>query len=315
MRRALVASVLVGLMCASAAACAATGPIEARATSPVEALPDSLLLLGTSGGPIARADRAGVATLLAIGGKTYLIDSGEGLVHQLGKAGMQPPAISTVFLTHLHDDHYAGLPALASFAWTLRAQSMDIYGPAGTSELVRGVWQVMGPSARIRMAEQRIERTPEQFATAHEYAAGQIFDDGNVRVSALVNSHYDLPAASAAGDAKSYSLRFEARGRSVVFTGDTGPSPALAEFAKGADVLVAEMASLEDRQAVPPFVRPHMDREHLSPLEVGKLAAATGVKTLVLTHIGMASDADMAVIRSAYSGKIVLGTDLARIAF
>lgn len=318
MNKAMAGKALLAIMCAFTAACATARPDDAKAGAPAPAAhqpaSDGLLLLGTAGGPLARADRSGIATLLTIGGKRYLIDAGEGAVHQLGKAGLQPAAIPVVFLTHLHDDHYTGLPSIASFAWTLRASRLDIYGPHGTADLVKGIWQVMTPNARIRMAEQRITLKPEEFAVSHEYVAGPIFDDGNVRVSAVENTHFDLPEGSPAAGNKSYSLRFEAGGRSIVFTGDTGPSEAVTEFAKGADVLVAEMASLADRAAVPPFVRSHMDREHLSPLEVGKLAAAAGVKTLVLSHIGEVGEADLEVIRSVYSGKIILGTDMAHIA-
>lgn len=305
------------LMCASAAACAsanpeAARPVGAQATSTQEQ--SSLLLLGTSGGPLARADRAGIATLLTVNGKNYLIDAGEGLVHQMGRAGMQAPAAPLVFLTHLHDDHYVGLPALASFSYTLRSPRLDVYGPKGTADLVKGVVQVMGPSAQIRGAEQGLKRTAEEFAVAHEYDAGAIFDDGNVKVAALVNDHFDFPAGSPAVPSKSFSLRFEFRGRAVVFTGDTGPSAELESFAKGADVLIAEMASHADREAVPPFVRPHMDREHLSPLEVGKLAAAAGVKTLILSHIGVTDQSDVDEIRTVFSGKIVVGADMMRLA-
>lgn len=315
MTRTMKHIMLVAILSTSAVACTAANAIASKSEASVPAATDDgLLLLGTAGGPLARADRSGIATLLTIGGKRYLIDAGEGAVHQLGKAGLQPAAIPVVFLTHLHDDHYAGLPSIASFAWTLRAPRLDIYGPHGTADLVKGIWQVMTPNARIRMAEQRITLRPEEFAVAHEYDAGQIFDDGNVRVSAVANSHYDFPPGSPAAGNASYSLRFEADGHSIVFTGDTGPSDAVIEFAKGADVMVSEMASLADRAAVPPFVRSHMDREHLSPLEVGKLAAAAGVRILVLSHIGEVGEADVEVIRSVYSGKIVLGTDMAQIA-
>lgn len=317
MRKAISVKILGALASVSVAACAMAGPPPAMT---VNAGPEaseaqaSLLLLGTSGGPLARADRSGIATLLTIGGKNYLIDAGEGLVHQLGKAGMQAPAAPLVFLTHLHDDHYVGLPGLASFSYTLRSPRIDIYGPAGTADLVEGLVQIMGLSARIRTAEQGFKKTPEEFVVAHEYVAGKIFDDGNVRVTALSNSHYDFKPGIPAEINKSYSLRFEAKGRSIVFTGDTGPSAALAEFAKGADVLVSEMASHADRESVPPFVRAHMDREHLSPIEVGKLAAAAGVKTLILTHIGVTGQSDVDEIRSVFSGKIILGTDMMNVA-
>ena len=267
--------ILAALMCAAAAACATADPGDGPPPRPritdSRQQPDGVLLLGTAGGPLARAERSGIATLLTVGGKNYLIDAGEGLVHQMGKVGMQAPGTPLVFLTHLHDDHYAGLPALASFAYTLRSPRLDVYGPVGTAE--------------------------------------------NVTVSALANSHYRFAADNPVAVSRSFSLRFAAGGRVVVFTGDTGPTAALTDFAKGADILVAEMASHADREAVPPYVREHMDKEHLSPLEVGRLAAAAGVKTVVLSHIGEAGQSDVDEIRSVFSGEVILGTDMLRIAF
>lgn len=311
--------ILTTLMCAAAAACATAHPGDGPPPRPritdSRQQPDGVLLLGTAGGPLARAERSGIATLLTIGGKNYLIDAGEGVVHQMGKVGMQAPGAPLVFLTHLHDDHYAGLPALASFSYTLRSPRLDVYGPVGTVDLVGGLVQVMGPSARIRGAEQGFKRTPADFAVAHEYGEGAIYEDENVTVTALANSHYRFAADNPVAVSRSFSLRFAAKGRVVVFTGDTGPTAALADFAKGADILVAEMASHADRQAVPPYVREHMDKEHLSPLEVGKLAAAAGAKTVVLSHIGEADQSDVDEIRSVFGGKIILGTDMLRLAF
>lgn len=274
----------------------------------------AIVLLGTSGGPLARPDRAGIATLLAIGGKKYLIDAGEGVVHQLGKADLQAADVRTVFLTHLHDDHYAGLPALATFAYTTRAPGLAVFGPPGTAALGEGVKAVMMPSARIRMIENHLPRSPADFLSATEFSAGLVLDDGTVRVTAMPNTHFHLPPTADGKQDLSFSLKFEGAGRTIVFTGDTGPSAEVTAFAKGADVLVAEMASLEDQAAVPPMVREHMAQEHLSPLEVGKLAATAGVGKLVLSHVGRVTDADLAVIRSVYAGQIVLGSDLARLA-
>lgn len=319
MHKVKAAKILAALMCAAAAACATADPGDGPPPRPritdSRQQPDGVLLLGTAGGPLARGERAGIATLLTIGGKNYLIDAGEGLVHQMGKVGMQAPGAPLVFLTHLHDDHYAGLPALASFAYTLRSPRLDVYGPVGTADLVGGLVQVMGPSARIRSAEQGFRRAPADFAFAHEYGEGTIYEDENVTVTALANSHYRVPADNPVAVSRSFSLRFAAKGRVVVFTGDTGPTAALADFAKGADILVAEMASHADRDAVPPFVREHMDKEHLSPLQVGKLAAAAGVKTVVLSHIGEADQSDVDEIRSVFSGEVILGTDMLRLAF
>lgn len=312
---------LLGLASANIAACTHAAPAQSSAAREVPAAAQpvreeaSIVLLGTAGGPIARADRAGIATLLTIGGKKYLVDAGEGVVHQLGKAGLQASDIPTVLLTHLHDDHYAGLPGLASFAYTLRLPKMIVIGPKGTAALGDGVMSVLMPSARIRLVENHLPRWPAEFLATQEYAAGLVLDDGNVRVTALPNTHYNLPLAAGKDHDQSYSLKFEGQGRTIVFTGDTGPMAELPAFARDADVLVTEMASLEDRAAVPPMVRSHMDMEHLSPLEVGKLAAAAHAKMLVLSHIGIVTDADLAMIASVYSGKIVVGSDLARLTF
>jgi ribonuclease BN (tRNA processing enzyme) len=319
MRKVKATRILATLICAAAAACVTAdpgaGPPQRPRITDSRQQPDGVLLLGTAGGPLARAERAGIATLLTIGGRNYLVDAGEGVVHQMGKAGMQAPGAPLVFLTHLHDDHYAGLPALASFSYTLRSPRLDVYGPVGTTDLVGGLVQVMGPSARIRAAEQGFRRTPAEFAFAHEIAEGKIYEDENVIVTALANTHYRVPADNPVAVSQSFSLRFAAKGRVIVFTGDTGPTAALADFAKGADILVAEMASHADRESVPPYVREHMDKEHLSPLEVGKLAAAAGVKTVVLSHVGETGQSDVDEIRSVFSGEIILGTDMLRLAF
>lgn len=313
------AKILFALACMSAAACVQSAePVASRVLPDVAAQharddSASLILLGTAGGPIARSDRAGIATLLTIGTRRYLIDAGEGVVHQLGRAGLQATDVPTVLLTHLHDDHYAGLPGLASFAYTLRGRRLSIAGPVGTKVLGEGIKTVMMPSARIRMVENRLPLTPAEFLEVREYVGGEILDDGNVRVTALANTHFNLPTTSDDGQAMSYSLKFQGQGRTVVFTGDTGPSTNVTAFARGADVLVAEMASLADRESVPPAVRSHMDVEHLSPLEVGKLASQARVKTLVLSHVGVVGEADLAIIRSVYRGKIVLGADLMKL--
>jgi ribonuclease BN (tRNA processing enzyme) len=69
------------------------------------------------------------------------------------------------------------------------------------------------------------------------------------RLTAVDNTHFKLhQAGPAVGKYKSYSYRFDTPDRVVVFTGDTGPSDQLTELAKGADLLVSEVNSVEDRR-------------------------------------------------------------------
>jgi ribonuclease BN (tRNA processing enzyme) len=273
----------------------------------------SLTLLGTAGGPGARVDRAGIATLLQVNGKSYLIDAGEGVARQLVRAGLRETDIPLVFLTHLHDDHTAGLGALATFAFTLRSPGMEVVGPLGTADLVTALVGVLNVNAEIRMNQGRFPAPPSAFLKAREYQAGVVYDDGQVRVTAIENTHYDFPPNSPAARDRSYALRFAAGGKVIVFTGDTGPSPEVEKLAEGADILVSEMASAADRRSVPPFVLRHMEREHLSPTEVGKLATRAHVKMLVLSHIGIVERSDLAELRRAFAGPIVVGADLKRL--
>lgn len=309
---------LLPLLTVAGAACAdptgSPGVTErepAPAAQSTEAV--SLTLLGTGGGPGGRKTRAGIATLLQVGGRNYLIDAGEGVSRQLAAAGLRDQDIPVVFLTHLHDDHYAGLPALATFAYTLRSKSLNLIGPAGTSQLRNALADLLQVSANIRIVENRLPLTPAQFLTASEYGQNPVYADDRVKVTSIVNRHFRFAPDSPTAVNKSYSLRFETAGKVIVFTGDTGPDPRVDALAQGADVLIAEMASYTDRTLVPPMILKHMDEEHLSPTEVGKLAARAGVKKLVLSHIGVVGDADLAEIKRHYSGPVVLGTDLDRI--
>jgi ribonuclease BN (tRNA processing enzyme) len=130
------------------------------------------------------------------------------------------------------------------------------------------------------------------------------------------------------GKYKSYSYRFETPGRIVFFTGDTGPSDAVVELAHGADLYVTEVTSPEDvlqrlkRSGVlqspseqEGFIH-HMREEHVTPEDVGKMAAKAGVKAVVLTHLSPTVDpvddyqryVDQA--KKFYSGPITLAKDL-----
>ncbi|WP_120076084.1 MBL fold metallo-hydrolase [Aurantiacibacter odishensis] len=272
---------------------------------------NSLTLLGTGGGPISRPDRAGSATLLRLDGHNYLIDAGQGVVEQLSKVGISSEQVPLVFLTHMHDDHYVGLPALASFSFTLGGSGVTLIGPERTGELEDAVEAMMDLSAEIRIVENRITATVEDHVKSQEIAPGEIYRDDRVIVTALENHHYRFAAETDVGRSNSsLAFAFEMADQRIVFTGDTGPFDELADFARGADILVAEMASYADRNSVPDFVIPHMDREHLSPTEAGRLAAAAGVETLILSHIGVVGEDDIAEIKRHFSGRVIAGEDL-----
>jgi ribonuclease BN (tRNA processing enzyme) len=118
-----------------------------------------------------------------------------------------------------------------------RQEPVDIYGPPGVEALVGGATQYLAVNTEIRWTEGK--RTPlTDVFHAHDVLPGLVFRDRNVKVIAVENPHFYFPVGSPPyGKYKSYSYRFETADRVIVFMGDTGPSDAVMELAKGADIL------------------------------------------------------------------------------
>ena len=155
-----------------------------------------------------------------------------------------------------------------------------------------------------------------------------IYQDANIKVTAVENSHFDFHEGPAAGKHKSYAYRFETPDRVIVFTGDTGASDAVTELAKGADLLVSETSSCQSRmqemaddgrwQAMSPaeqagIVR-QMTQGHMTLDEIGKMAARANVKTVVLSHLTHKSDGDYTPwaeeVKKHFSGQVLVAKDL-----
>ncbi|MFC0681531.1 MBL fold metallo-hydrolase [Lysobacter korlensis] len=270
----------------------------------------TLTLLGTAGGPGGHATRSGMSSLVTVGSRHYLVDAGDGVCRQLAAAGVSLREVSEVFITHLHDDHTAGLPGLVSFSHTMRSGPIQLFGPPGTSALRRGVLAYAETNASIRGQESRLSPVEDQVS-AMEVRSGVLYSDDLVTVIGAENSHYALTTFSEPAHS-SLALRFDTPSGSVVFTGDTGESAAVEELARGAHVLVCEMVTAADRASVPEPVRAHMDVEHLSPSQVGRLAQAARVGRVVLSHYSGATNEDLAEIAREFPGEVVAGEDLMR---
>lgn len=290
-----------------------------------------LITLGTRGGPIPAKDRAQSSNLLIVNGTYYLVDAGDGVLRRLTQAGANFRQIGKMFITHGHDDHTAGLGTLMSVAWDFqRHDPIAVYGPPGTAALVKGAIQYFTVNAEIRWAEGR--RTPlADVFVGHDVAPGLVYQDQNIKVTAVENTHFHIPEGSPYyGKYKSYSYRFQTPDRVIVFTGDTGPSDAVTELARNADTLVSEVGSSEDVKQVlikngtwqgmtpeqqTAFMR-HEVEEHLTPDEVGKMAERAHVKSVVLTHllptVNEHDDYQRYVpeVKKFFSGQVVVAMDL-----
>jgi ribonuclease BN (tRNA processing enzyme) len=273
----------------------------------------TLTLLGTGGGPGGDTSRAGIASLLTVNGTHYLFDAGESVARQLAFAGLIESDIHHVFLTHLHDDHTVGLSSLVSFAHTRRTSGLTVYGPPNTAALLDGILAYQARDAEIRIAEQgQGLRDPLELFQGQDLGPGVVYEDENLRITAVENTHYNIPETHPASINKSYSYRVETADKVIVFTGDTGPSEAVEKLAQGADILVSEMVTNEALASVPAFVMEHMLEEHLSNEEVGKLAQLAEVEMLVISHTSTVTQEEIDNIARYYQGTIIVGEDLAQ---
>src|SRR5262249_35363253 len=184
-----------------------------------------LITLGPASGPTPRAGRAQSSNLLIVSGALYVVDAGDGVARRLVKARIDVRDVGTIFITHLHDDHTAGLGTLMSSAWDQnRTRPIHVYGPPATERLVKGAVDYFSVSAEIRIAAGGVSVPIAQIFHGHDVGAGVIYQDANIKVTAAENTHYQFHTGDNIGKHKSYAYRFETPDRVVVFTGDTGAS-------------------------------------------------------------------------------------------
>jgi ribonuclease BN (tRNA processing enzyme) len=314
--------------CSSNAAEIPIGPIN----SPYS----RLITLGTAAGPNVYKDRSEAASLIQIGDKFYLIDCGDGTNRRLAVAGIAPSQINSLFITHLHFDHVGGFAPLLGFAWfhkraAGKRDQMVVYGPPGTSQFVDDAAKYLSIPEGIFVKEMPPGASSRDLVDAHDVDTGLpkiILDDGQVRVTAVENSHFITihDAERPLGAKRSYAYRFDMKDRSIVFSGDTGPSEELTKLATGADILVTEVM---DRKIAYENVRrrfsgnaeqleaqiAHFAKEHISPEEIGDMAQRAGVKMVVLSHIGPGWDSETDMrhysdgVRAHYKGIVKVARD------
>jgi ribonuclease BN (tRNA processing enzyme) len=322
-------------------------PTPATRPTPVAGR-DRLVLLGTKGGPFVSAYApAPSSNLLVHRGSPYVVDAGYGVTFKLIDAGVMPALVRHVFITHHHSDHNIELGPLLYNAWVggLKAP-IEVHGPAGLDALIAAYWESNRFDIETRIVDEG-RPDPRQLVTTHEYHEGTVLETADLRVTALRNLHPPIT--------DSFALKFElacfgevdAEGRSrpsepakdsptrtcatqrktVVFSGDTTYFPPLAAFAANADYLIHEvmygpaMAAVVRRTANGATLLEHLQASHTLPADVGRIAAAANVRTLVLNHLvpptgfvfdGTTLTAEMWIeaVRATFAGTIIVGRDL-----
>jgi len=274
-----------------------------------------LIMLGTGGGPRPRRDRAATSHALIVDDVLYAVDCGHPVARQLAAAGVALPALRHVFVTHHHSDHNADYGSLLLLAWAsgLRTR-VDAWGPPPLEKMTRLSFDMNAYDIDTRIADEgRMPLVP--LVHVHELTqAGPVMQDERVKVTSALVDHPPVTPA--------FAFRFDGPDRSIVFSGDTNKSDNLIRLARGADVLVHEALYVPavDRLVarVPNAVtlKKHIIDSHTAVEDVGRVATAAGVTTLVLSHLVPADDPELDdqtwldAARPHFGGEIVVARDL-----
>jgi ribonuclease BN (tRNA processing enzyme) len=241
-----------------------------------------LVLLGT-GTLVPEPNRASAGIAVVHEEQVYLFDVGRGVLGRMAEAGLRPLELEYLHLSHLHPDHTCDLvPMLFAMNYGAkpeRAKTLHVTTPEGFHNFfdhLRRAWRWVEP------------RFPFHVREAEE---GE-FSEGPALLQTLFLEH---------GTMANLGYRIEIAGKTVAYTGDTGPADRLLSLARGVDILVAE-CSFSDAKA---------EAAHLSPTRLGQIASAAECKSLVITHLYPETDPDDVErsVKRSYAGEVVLARD------
>jgi ribonuclease BN (tRNA processing enzyme) len=285
-------------------------PACLRATPAKPAL--EVVVLG-SGGPRAFG-RAGSSFLVIVEGTPrILVDAGPGAFLRIGELKLDLEKVDTVLLTHLHIDHSGDLAAF----FNARALTSDgpityrIFGPEGAGlfpKTSRFVDLLVGDDGAF--AYQKTFGADESFvvrdlAIRLDSASTKIVDEDGLVVEEIATHHGDCP---------SVAYRISYKGVTVVFSGDMDASalPNLVQLAKNADLLIFNCAVLD-----PPGSPSQLYELHTPPRKIGEAAHASGVKSLLLSHLApdveSREDAVRKSVGSSFAGPVAFASDKLRV--
>jgi ribonuclease BN (tRNA processing enzyme) len=219
-----------------------------------------LTVLG-SGDAYGSGGRLHSAYLVESPDATFLLDCGPTVLQGLKRAGRDPGAVDFVLLSHLHGDHFGGLPFLfLEYQYeTLRTRPLAVYGPTDTERRVRAAYAAL---------YEKTSREPARCPVRYEaLTAGRARAIGAVHVTPFAVPHVS--------DLLSLGFRIDVAGRSILYSGDSSWTEDFIARSRGVDLFLCECSTYETRLDI-----------HISYPEIAARAAELGCRRLVLSHLG-----------------------------
>ena len=267
----------------------------------------TVVLLGT-GTPNPDPERSGPSVAVVAGPEAYIVDAGPGVVRRARAAAdrtqitaLRPALLTHLFLTHLHSDHTVGYPDLIfTPAVTGRGGPLEVFGPKGTRDMTDHLLAAWKKDMDVRINGLEHGNPKAYQVNVHEIKPGVVYRDANVTVTAFAVKHATWDEA--------FGYRFETPARSVVLSGDTSPTSAVAAACNGCDVLLHEVYCDPTSGEASPYYR----AAHTSASELAKIAQQARPRLLVLYHqlfSGCNESTLLEQVRKGYGGAVVSAKD------
>jgi ribonuclease BN (tRNA processing enzyme) len=273
-----------------------------------------IVFLGTKGGPRIGVGPSNPANLLMVNDTPFVIDCGMGVSRQLVTAGVPLETVKYIFISHHHSDHNLEYGNLVYNAWAAGLSTpIHSFGPKGIEEMTRIYWELNKFDVETRIADEG-RPDPRPLLMAKDITEdGVVLQTHDVKVTAFRTPHPPI--------VDNFAYKFETPDGTIVFSSDTNYNPKLAEFAKGADVLVHEaiylpwVDRLVTRVKNGATLKKHLLDSHTAAEDVGRIAEAANVKVLVMSHLvpgepDVTDEQWSSEARKHFNGRIIVARDL-----
>lgn len=215
-------------------------------------------------------------------GGDFLIDCGASSMIALRRLRIDPNSVKTIFVSHLHGDHFGGLPffILDAQFYSRRTEPLALVGPPGFKTRLMEAMEVFFPGSSTAVRKFDLD--------VYEIAPGGSLTINGVSLSAVEVEH--------ACGAPPLGLRFTFDGKTIAYSGDTEWTEALVELGHNADVFIVEALTFERKIS-----------QHLDYASFLSNADRIGAKRIILTHFGpnMLDRLTDALHEVAADGKII----------
>jgi ribonuclease BN (tRNA processing enzyme) len=214
-----------------------------------------------SGDAFASGGRRQSSYLVQGGGRTFLMDAGPTVLAALKDAGVSPRAVDTILVSHLHGDHFGGIPfMMMEYQYEAPRQGpLTIAGPRGTEERIRDLFRAMYKEASARPLTY-----PVRYVTME---GGRNLEVDGLPVEPFAVPHQELEP--------SLGFRVRVDGKTVMYSGDSGWTEEFVRRSEGVDLFICECCYYDSRYDF-----------HINYPELEKHRPRIKAKRLVLTHLG-----------------------------